>query len=180
MGESGAGDYYVIADVRLRGLNPQTDPESGSRRLRFERISQEKKKQLDPNAGNGETILLRIPIRRINEGPIIASEVSVYVYFYDQVNDHRIEQSTADPPQSAWRTLPVDWESADPEIFEIVYHHPTLLPEEVRALGQRNYFGYVLKLYYQDRLQDIIAAPRLLLDYAPATTSPQINDILFR
>ncbi len=182
MGESGAGDYYVIADVRLRGLDPGTDVGSESLRLQFEGISQEVTPELAGSDQNdsGESILLRIPISRNGETPIATSEVSVYVYFYDQVNGERIEQSTADPPRSSWRTLPVDWKSLDPEIFEITYHHPTLSPEETRELGKRSYYGYVLKLYYQNRLQDMVAKPRLLLDYAPATTLPQISDILFR
>jgi len=179
MGDSGAGDYYVIADARLRGLDPRRSTERGaSAVLSFGAVSQEKSDK--GSMVNGETVLLRVPIQREAEGNIIASEVSIYVYFYDRVNGERIEKSTADPPSSAWRTLPINWGSADPEIFEIVYHHPVLSPKEVRELGRRRYFGYVLKLYYQDRLQDIIAKPRMLFDYAPATTLPQIDDILFR
>ena len=179
MGDAGAGDYYVMADARLRGLRPERRNDRGPGSiLGFAPVTQEIGS--DPQRGEGETILLRVPIRREAEGVVLAEEVSIYVYFYDKVNGDRIEQSTADPPESAWRTLPIDWETVDPEIFEIVYHHPALTPQEVRELGRRRYFGYVLKLYYQDRLQDIIAEPRLLLDHAPASTLPQIDDILFR
>ncbi len=78
MGEAGAGDYFVIADVRLRGLEPQADSAAGSRRLRFEPVSEERKRDLGQPNEDGETILLRIPIHGIGRDPIAASEVSVF------------------------------------------------------------------------------------------------------
>jgi len=178
MGENGAGDFHVLADVRLRGLIPGGAAQRGNTIvLGFDPIVRDPMRE---GRDGSQTVMHRIPIKRIGDGAIVPDNVSVYIYFYDRVNGERIAQSTADPPQYNWRTLPIDWGTVDPEIFEVVYHHPALTPEQVRELGQREYCGYVAKLYYNDRLQDLVAEPRLLLDYAPATTLPQIDDILFR
>jgi len=126
----------------------------------------------DANAVNGEKVVVRIPILRQGNAVIDPSQVDIDVYFFDRVNGEKIAQTIADEPLSAWAAAPVDWSGLGEEPLEVTYFLPTLTPGEIAAHGRRAYHGYVVRLYYQHKLQDAVAEPRDLLDFgstAPAS-----------
>ena len=57
--------------------------------------------------------------------------------------------------------------------LDVTYFLPTLTPGEVAAHGRRAYHGYVVRLYYQNKLQDVAAEPRDLLDFGLPTSRPE-------
>ena len=59
----------------------------------------------------------------------------------------------------------MDWGGVGEEPLEVTYFLPTLTPGEIAAHGRRSYHGYVVRLYYQHKLQDVAAEPRDLLDF---------------
>jgi tetratricopeptide (TPR) repeat protein len=127
----------------------------------------------DTQAVNGEKVVLRIPILRRGNATIDPAQVDIDVYFFDRVNGEKIAQTIADEPLSAWGAPPVDWSGIGEEPLEVTYFLPTLTPGEVAAHGRRAYHGYVVRLYYQHKLQDAVAEPRDLLDFGSASGLPQ-------
>lgn len=125
----------------------------------------------DAKAVNGEKVVVRIPILRQGNAVIDPSQVDLDVYFFDRVNGEKIAQTIADEPISSWSAAPVDWSGLGEEPLEVTYFLPTLTPGEVAAHGRRAYHGYVVRLYYQHKLQDAVAEPRDLLDFGSTAPS---------
>lgn len=123
----------------------------------------------DPSAANGEKVVLHIPILRQGNTAIDPAQVDVNVYFFDRVNGEKIAQTIADEPPSTWGAPPVDWTGLGEEPLDVTYFLPTLTPGEITAHGRRAYHGYLVRLYYQDKLQDVAAEPRDLLDFGSPT-----------
>jgi hypothetical protein len=123
----------------------------------------------DPSAVNGEKVVLRIPILRNGNAAIDPSQVDIDVYFFDRVNGEKVAQTIADEPLSAWGSPPVDWSGIGEEPLNVTYFLPALTPGEIAAHGRRAYHGYVVRLYYQHKLQDVAAEPRDLLDFGSPT-----------
>lgn len=126
----------------------------------------------DPSTVNGEKVVLRIPILRNGSATIDPAQVDIDVYFFDRVNGEKVAQTIADEPLSAWGAAPVDWSGIGEEPLDVTYFLPTLTPGEVAAHGRRAYHGYVVRLYYQHKLQDVAAEPRDLLDFGQPAPPP--------
>jgi hypothetical protein len=123
----------------------------------------------DPSVSNGEKVVLRVPILRQGNAVIDPSQVDIDVYFFDRVNGEKIAQTIADEPVSTWAALPVDWNGAGEEPLDVTYFLPALTPGEIAAHGRRSYHGYVVRLYYQHKLQDVAAEPRDLLEFGSSS-----------
>ncbi|MCB1225241.1 MAG: hypothetical protein KDK99_05465 [Verrucomicrobiales bacterium] len=169
-GPAVAGDFYGMAVGRLKELGelgPAEQPQAstqasvqtaaqGDQVLKIGPCAVVK----DPAVTQGERITLRIPIQRLVEGYIEPTAVSVDVFFYDLVNGSKVEPTRADPPVSRWVAEPVDWSGQpEEEPLDMVYFLPPMSSQEVKDHGERQFYGYVVKLYYQNRLQDTAAAP---------------------
>lgn len=180
LGAQKGGRHYVMASRKLSGsalpgddsststdsgltpILPTVDP-NRSLRLGTCLISR------DTSVTLGERYVLRVPIIRESANPVDTQKVDIDVFFFDRVNGQKVELTIADEPISTWIAPPVDWAGSGEEMLDIVYHLPQLSETELQAHGRRSYHGYVVKLYYQHRLQDVAAAPDDLLDFA----SPQ-------
>ncbi len=127
----------------------------------------------DASAVTGDRRVLRIPILRLGDEQIQPTEVNVDVFFYDLVNGVRVEPTRADPPMANWVAMPVDWADLGAEPLDVVFHLPRLSMEEEARHGIREYHGYVVKLYYQNRLQATAADPEDLLEQdTPSSETP--------
>ena len=122
---------------------------------------------------NGEKVVLTIPLLREGNAAIDPSQVDIDVYFFDRVNGEKVAQTIADDPVTTWAATPVDWAGAGEEPLKVTYFLPPLTPGEVQAHGRRSYHGYVVRLYYQHKLQDTAAEPRDLLDFGSG--APQMG-----
>jgi len=120
----------------------------------------------------GERQTLRIPIVRKGTDAIEPTAVNVDVFFYDLVNGSEVEPTRADPPVATWVASPVDWEGDGIEPLDVVYYLPQMTDEEMRNHGQRRFHGYVVKLYYQNKLQVTAAEPSDLLELDAGSSSP--------
>jgi hypothetical protein len=124
----------------------------------------------DASSTTGERVVLRIPVLRQGNGAVDPNQVDIDVFFFDRVNGEKVAQTIADEPVTNWGALPVDWSGIGEEPLDVTYFLPQLTPGEIQAHGRRSYHGYVVKLYYQHKLQDVSAEPRDLLDFG--STSP--------
>lgn len=125
----------------------------------------------DLAVSEGDKRRLRIPIVRLGASPVESSAVNVDVFFYDRVNGGKVEPTRADPPVVSWVASPVDWKGEGIEALDVTYFLPAMSAQEVLDHGKRDFYGYLVKLYYQDRLQAVVAEPRDLLEESPGSNS---------
>ena len=119
----------------------------------------------DPSVTTGEKVVLRIPVLRQGNGAVDPNQVDIDVFFFDRVNGEKVAQTIADEPVTTWSAPPVDWSGIGEEPLDVTYFLPQLSPGEIQAHGRRSYHGYVVRLYYQHKLQDVSAEPRDLLEF---------------
>lgn len=183
LGETKAGSFYELASRRLGAgpaatAAPLSMPGSGS-------LEGEKSLRLgacqvarDFSVNNGERYTVRVPIARAGSQPVDGKAVNLEVFFFDRVNGVQVAQSIAPEPVETWQSAPVDWSGSGEETLDVVYHLPALSAAEIQQHGRRSYYGYMLRLYYNNKLQDVAAEPRDLLEFgsapgaAPAGTNP--------
>lgn len=156
MGAAGAGAYWDLSDMALKGqiLDEASNLDTY---LRISRHSA----QTVPATDGSQHIVLRIHIESALKEPISGDDMYLNVLFYDSVNSSTFEPTVADT-KPIYVTQPYDWKDASEEIIEVEYFLPKLTAEQTATLGQRQFFGYVVELYYKDLLQDIVASPRKL------------------
>jgi len=128
---------------------------------------------IDAAVTEGDRRVLRIPIVRTGADRIDPLGVNLDVFFYDRVDGVRVELTRADKPIEQWVAAPVDWEGEGVESLDVPYFLPKMTEDEIKNHGLRTYHGYVIKLYYQNRLQDMVGEPKELLE----TLSPQVTPL---
>ncbi len=154
LGESG-GIYFRLAQARFEqgdGLPPREIETP----LRLGKILE--RAHQDP--AGGEAVTLRIPVQALEGAAIDPGHVSVVTQFYDDVDGEILE---TDAVTDNWRWLSGQyptWRTNSVEFLEQPYSRPSGLARH--ADTERRYHGYVVKLYYNDHLQDMVAKPAQL------------------
>lgn len=166
LGESNGGGYYTLAKAKLLGR--ETAPKSPERNAVALGACQVIP---DKTVTKGQRLALRVPIKAAPGVEIDPTQMDIHVYFFDKVGADRIEPTRADPPVPSWVSAPVDWKEGE-ELVDFSYNMPELKAEELRELGKRSYYGYVVKIYYLDRLMDVQAEPQTLVNYKPPGAGP--------
>lgn len=177
LGETKAGNYYELATRRLgAGAAAAAAPLAmpGSSGVEAEKHLRLGACQVVRDVTATERYTLRVPILRAGSQPVDGNMVDMEVFFFDRVNGAQVAQSIASEPVETWQSTPVDWTGAGEETLDVVYNLPALSPAEVQQHGRRSYYGYMLRLYYNNKLQDVAAEPRDLLEFgsAPGSSAP--------
>ena len=186
LGPDFGGEYYELGIQSLRGSTDTGSIGPGAK-MRPTFSFGDTLVTPSPDQGDGaERVTVRLAIQSTLGQPIPPTDIGLVIQFYDLVDGQHIDPTRSDPPTQAWPTYPVDWDDAGIEIVEWGYQMPRLTPEEIAAVGQRRYYGYIARLYYRDTLQDVIAEPRTLHAVSatpPAPPSgepaPMLDDSLF-
>lgn len=113
----------------------------------------------------GERFILRVPIQRNGSKSIDPNAIDLKAFFYYRHNGRTQIDNNSELIET-WQTQPVNWQSTDLEIVDIVYTLPPPTPEEAAQRNPKTYHGYMLHLYYDNKLQDVAAEPRDLLEQA--------------
>ena len=199
MGER-AGIYYAAAEAKLRALQlPDPAPEEKAAR-------QLAAGSLLPDAGDlqlplslgkvgttddtGNTqparrLKLNVPILARSGSRIDPRDVTVQVFFYEQLRDGSIVETDGRNVTTSWGrrmsesgdVQPVDWSSADPEVLEVTYAQPEFDARDPRSRERRNYFGYSVRLYYKGVLNAKFADPVKLLGQFIAPSNLPSSDL---
>ncbi len=154
----------------------------------------------DPEA---ETeLVLRVGVKVRPNTPIDHTKVKLQVFFYDVVNNDQVVLTNADVSYE-WITPGHDWKETGIEILDVTYLRSkrrdpvpgtplTEVPDSVEKAklaerkpekaaglvptsenGPRQYLGYIVRVYYNDQLQDVRANPdRLLQLFPPPVSAP--------
>jgi hypothetical protein len=167
MGEN-AGVYYSAAQAKLNAAIADTTrsvagtpavmqiPEGKVLAIGVPRLEE------DADPASAKKFTLHVPIRAKAGEAVSVRDMTVIVYFYDKLAGTQIVRTTADV-KSRWESPPVDWTDGE-ETLEVLYDLP---PNDGRG-EPRSYYGYIVRIYYQNELQDTQALPASLNQKFPA------------
>lgn len=154
LGES-AGPYFKLAQARFEQGDAAPAREVATP-LRLGKILE--RSQQEP--AGGEAVTLRIPVQSLDGAQIDPGRVSVVTQFFDELGGDIVE-TDALTENHRWLSgeFPT-WTTNSVEFLDQPYRRP---PDEAQGAGDaRRYHGYVVKLYYNDHLQDMVAKPAQL------------------
>ena len=140
-GGSEVSNGKVLAIAEVK-LDEDTDPAS-AKKFTF---------SVSVNARASETISVR--------------DMKVFVLFYDRSNGREIVKTIANV-SNRWVSSPVDWKDGEPETLEVSFDLPALQARTER----REYYGYIVRVYYRGGLQDSKAEPAGLSQKFPASST---------
>ena len=113
---------------------------------------------------------MRPLVRARPRAKVEVHDLVIHVMFYDKVDGKNVVQTSANVG-SKWVTTPVDWADSDTEELAVEYQLPR--PERTKR-ETREFFGYLVRIYYKQLLQDSAAAPDpLAQQYPPPPTLPK-------
>jgi len=151
----------------------------------------------DPDAETN--LMLRIAVKKRPAAVIDHTKVKIQVFFYDTVGDNDVKLTDADVSYE-WLTPNHDWADSNSETLAVTYIRPKSKTKTAEAdlaaaaaqinpakkgkplkaspppdSANRKYLGYIVRVYYNDQLQDKRAEPSKLLTLFPApnTAPPQ-------
>ena len=166
MGEA-AGIYYAAAEAKIKISETAVASVAAAEPVQDKPLESATGMSLldvgveTPSKG---AVSLKIPVKA--RGRIEVSQVVIQVYFYDLIDDQSVVQTNA-KVSSHWNKLPADWTESDIEILDVDYTQP----EGDDQAANRKYYGYVVRVYYNNQLQDVRAEPvKLLKQFAPPVT----------
>ena len=111
---------------------------------------------------------LRVPIIARAGAKVDVRDAVIQVFFYEQVKDGSIVETNANV-SSSWVSTPVDWSDSEPEVLDVEYAQAE--PDPGEANVRRNYFGYIVRVYYKSELNAAFADPvKLLKQFPPPAT----------
>lgn len=173
-GAAKAGQFYDLALRRL-GNVPGADPvapmpgtpvSDSDKRLRLGACQIVRDFSIKDG---GERYQLRVPIQRTGSKSIDPNAIDMKAFFYYRHNGAVTLDNSSELVET-WQTQPVNWQGTDMEIVDIVYTLPPPTPQEAAQRNPKTYHGYMLHLYYDNKLQDVAAEPRDLLEQAQLST----------
>ncbi|MDX2227870.1 MAG: hypothetical protein SFY92_12365 [Verrucomicrobiae bacterium] len=100
------------------------------------------------------------------------AQIKFQVYFYDILGNNKIVATNA-KIDVKFLEPPVDWKESSYETMTITYQVPkgTWEQEFRRTNVTRNYYGYIIRVYYKNELQDSKSFPAQLAELFPAPMS---------
>ena len=150
-----AGIYYTAAEAKLANAGSTAKPRSPKRPA----ITLAKPSLRDSSTKSpGKNLLLTIPIQKAQPEDLDVKDVTIQVHFYDQLKDGTVQRTDAESAYR-WADTPVDCKKGS-ESLEVNYIN-TAKRDEKRL------HGYVIALYYRERLQDFRAEPPKLGNQFP-------------
>lgn len=118
----------------------------------------------------GDAALKRMRLRatvQAKPGTIERQSVQIHVLFFDIVDGKHVMQTAAEVI-SQWITQPADWADDGVEVLEVDYKLVKPQVPEGEKAEDRKYYGYQVRLYYDNELQKVSAEPTALLNDHPA------------
>ena len=118
----------------------------------------------EASVAGAKKFTLSVPIRARAGEAVSVRDVKVFVLFFEKLNGKDIVRTSANV-SNRWGNPPADWGDGDTETLEVSYD---------LAVGggrgePREYYGYIIRLYYKGELQDTQAEPVALNQKFPAS-----------
>ena len=109
--------------------------------------------------------VLTVPVELHSKDKIDPKDVMVKVNFYDRVSGKLV--NTTASINYRWQQHPTNWLNGGKEILEVEYNP---VPD---AAADRQFFGYIVSVYYLDKLRATHAEPESLATEFPVSKSIQ-------
>ncbi len=119
----------------------------------------------DPNAQNHFTLKVGVKPR---PGTQNGHSVTINVSFFDLTKDNKMRPTDAQVGYN-WLTPSTDWSDANPKYLVATYVRPKTQPS---LSDGRRYGGFIVRVYFDDKLQDERATPPELLTLFRAEDQP--------
>jgi tetratricopeptide (TPR) repeat protein len=144
-----------------------------------------------PDSDADTNLMLRIGVKKRANAVVDHTKVKIQVFFYDTVDDKDIKLTDAEVNYE-WLTPNHDWAGPTPEVLAVTYVRAKnkamtkeaelsaaaaainpnrktrpAKPASPDEAGQRKYLGYIVRVYYNDKLQAVRADPTKLLNLFP-------------
>ncbi len=182
----GAGVYYAAADAKLKASQaqamlkaaPPAAPLAAAESAPIDQAAAEAAVPQNAKLGLGTIarqdissdsqrakFTLRVPLIAKPRARIDVQDVAIQVFFYDAVAGRTLERTNAEVT-TRWSSPPPDWSDGDEETLEVTYAQPP--PAQGDPTNERKFYGYVVRVYYKDALQDARAEPARLDQQFPA------------
>lgn len=117
----------------------------------------------EEEASSARKFVLTVPVRASAAETVSVREMKVFVLFYERMNGKEIARTIANV-SNRWTSAPVDWKDGAIETLEVSYD----LPAAQARAEHREYYGYIVRVYYRGELQDTKAEPVTLNQKFPA------------
>jgi tetratricopeptide (TPR) repeat protein len=150
-----------------------------------------------PDTEAETNLMVRIGVKKRPNAVVDHTKVKIQVFFYDTVDDKDIKLTDAEVNYE-WLTPNHDWAQSNPEVLAVTYVRPknksksqeealsaaaaAIIPGKkprptkspAEEAGRRKYLGYIVRVYYNDKLQAQRAEPTKLLTLfpSPSTSTP--------
>jgi hypothetical protein len=172
MGTTGAGALYESAAAKLRDGFDQPDAMHGKLSLGRVRIFK------DPNQGDGQRVILTIPVQKSPADEVELQEIEVSVIFFNRTSKGEIVQLEDNSwVREEWVTQPFDWATGE-ECLRMSYTIPPQDSQTEHLFGERTYYGQVVSLSYRGEVLDVQAWPRDLAVRIPRPPPTASGDLL--
>ncbi len=127
------------------------------------------------DAASLKRFTLLIPIKARPQSKIEVRDLVIHVLFYDKLDGKNVVQTSANV-NSKWVTSPADWTDTDTEELAVEYQLPR--PEAGQTKREvREFFGYIVRVYYKQQLQAATAEPERLAEQYPAPPILKTNEL---
>ena len=179
----GAGPFFKMAEMKFEDGVARESREIQTA-LRLGKILVRR----DSNPAVEEQWTVRIPVQASDGAAIDPSKVHVDVLFFDQLPGQQVEPTRGDISPGRWMTGVPQWLASPVEFLELTCRQPKMPAVGLDPPPGRRFHGYVIKLYYNDQLQDVAAEPKQLANRAHepgerplenAVDRPVVDDSLF-
>ena len=166
-----AGLYYSVAQSKLHAAvqesmrvpgSPGGSPASGGKAL----VIGEIKLDDDADPASAKKFTLSVSVNARESEAISVRDTKLAVLFYERANGKDIVKTVANV-SNRWVSSPVDWKDGEAETLEVSYDLPALQARTER----RQYYGYIVRVYYRGELQDSRAEPAGLSQKFPASST---------
>lgn len=175
MGEAGAGGYHALAMSKTTGGGgpAAAPPSTPGTAISLGACGAMK----DPSVKQGQRIAVRVPIVATPGATIDPALMDIHVFLFESVNNgERVEQVRAVTPTLNWVSTPVNWKDSTEELVDVIYDLPPPKPGEA---GARAFHGYLVRLFYQNKLAGEQAQPESLRDMAQQRPATGLDNALF-
>ncbi len=163
-----AGLYYSVAQSKLHTAVQESmrtgGPGSGAEISKGKVLAiGEVRLEEDADPASAKKFTFSVPVNARESETVAVRETKVFVLFYERVNGKDIAKTIANV-SNRWVSSPVDWKDGEAETLEVSYDLPALQARTER----REYYGYIVRVYYRGELQDSKAEPAGLSQKFPA------------
>lgn len=167
-----AGSLYEMAGRKLRdGFAKPTDM-LGKLSLGHAKVFN------DPNAGEGQKVIVDIPVRKGAKEEIDLEKLDVSVLFFNKTTKGEIVmRDEGTQVKQDWISLPFDWAGGE-EYLRMTYIIPPQDTQTEHLFGGRTYYGQVVSLIYNGEVLDVDASPRDLAARIGQNQSNRPGDML--